>query len=165
MQGGELAAAVRRHPVHWLAFGFGAGLAPRAPGTVGTLWGVALYAALGGLPLWQHLVVAAILFVSGIAICGHSANLLGVHDHPGIVWDEILGGYLTLLVVPPAWPWIVAGFVLFRFFDIVKPRPIRDLDHRLGGGLGIMIDDVVAALYAAAVLIVIQYFIGGSLVV
>jgi len=92
-------------------------------------------------------------FLVGIWLCGASAKRIGVHDHGGIVWDEIIGMYLTLLVVPPEPAWILSAFLLFRLFDIWKPWPIRDLDHRLHGGLGIMLDDVIAALYAALMLL------------
>ena len=96
---------------------------------------------------------AVFLFVAGIWICGESSRRLGHHDHGGIVWDEIVGMYVVLIVTPMTiWAWILA-FGLFRAFDIVKPWPIRDLDHRLGGGLGIMLDDLVAALYAALLLV------------
>ena len=90
---------------------------------------------------------------AGIWICGESAKRLGIHDHPGIVWDEITGMYLTLLVLPPQIALWALGFGLFRLFDIWKPWPIRDLDHRLAGGVGIMLDDLVAALYAAILLV------------
>ena len=87
-----------------------------------------------------------------MCIRDRSSRRLGVHDHGGIVWDEIAGMYVTLLVAPPLYSAWILGFLLFRGFDIVKPWPIRDLDHRLGGGLGIMLDDLVAALYAAILL-------------
>ena len=148
----NLARTVLTDPVHILAFGFGTGLSPVAPGTVGSLVGV-LFAWLTldlGLPL--QLAVAAALSVSGIWICGESARRIGVHDHGGIVWDEIAGMYITLLVAPPTITAWILGFVLFRAFDIAKPWPIRDLDHRLGGGLGIMLDDLAAALYALILL-------------
>jgi phosphatidylglycerophosphatase A len=148
----NLARTVLRDPVHILAFGFGTGLSPVAPGTVGSLVGV-LFAWLTidfGLPL--QLAVAAAISVAGIWICGESARRIGVHDHGGIVWDEIAGMYITLLVAPPTITAWILGFVLFRVFDIAKPWPIRDLDHRLGGGLGIMLDDLAAALYALILL-------------
>ena len=148
----NLARTVLTDPVHILAFGFGTGLSPVAPGTVGSLVGV-LFAWLTldlGLPL--QLAVAAALSVSGIWICGESARRIGVHDHGGIVWDEIAGMYITLLVAPPTITAWILGFLLFRAFDIAKPWPIRDLDHRLGGGLGIMLDDLAAALYALILL-------------
>ena len=148
----NLARTVLTDPVHILAFGFGTGLSPVAPGTVGSLVGV-LFAWLTldlGLPL--QLGVAAALSVSGVWICGESARRIGVHDHGGIVWDEIAGMYLTLLAAPPTIAGWVLAFVLFRAFDIAKPWPIRDLDHRLRGGAGIMLDDLAAALYALILL-------------
>jgi len=148
----NLARTVLTDPVHILAFGFGTGLSPVAPGTVGSLVGV-LFAWLTmdlGLPL--QLAVAAAISLSGIWICGESARRIGVHDHGGIVWDEIAGMYITLLVAPPTITAWILGFVLFRAFDIAKPWPIRDLDHRLGGGVGIMLDDLAAALYALILL-------------
>ncbi len=149
---GKFARRVMTDPVHILAFGFGTGLAPIAPGTVGSLLGVLLAWLTRDMGLTTELGVAAALFVAGIWICGESARRLGIHDHGGIVWDEICGMYLTLLVAPATISAWILGFLLFRAFDIVKPWPIRDLDHRLGGGLGIMLDDLVAALYAAVLL-------------
>ena len=146
------AREVLTDPVHFLAFGFGAGLAPLAPGTVGSLPGVLLAWLTLDLGLYVQLAVAASLFVAGIPICGASARKLGIHDHGGIVWDEICGMYVTLLLAPASLLGFAAAFGLFRLFDIVKPWPIRDLDHRLGGGLGIMLDDLVAALYALILL-------------
>lgn len=148
----NLASTVLTDPVHILAFGFGTGLSPVAPGTVGSLVGV-LFAWLTldvGLPV--QLTVAAAISLSGIWICGESARRIGVHDHGGIVWDEIAGMYITLLAAPPTLAGWILAFVLFRAFDIAKPWPIRDLDHRLGGGLGIMLDDLAAALYALILL-------------
>jgi phosphatidylglycerophosphatase A len=148
----NLARTVLTDPVHILAFGFGTGLSPFAPGTVGSLVGV-LFAWLTldlGLPL--QLGIAAAISLSGIWICGESARRIGVHDHGGIVWDEIAGMYITLLAAPPTVAGWILGFVLFRAFDIAKPWPIRDLDHRLGGGAGIMLDDLAAALYALILL-------------
>ena len=148
----NLHTRVLKDPVHILAFGFGTGLSPWAPGTVGSLPGVLL--AWGTLPLAMELriLVGIALIVSGIWICGESARRIGVHDHPGIVWDEIAAMYLVLLWLPPSLTLWALGFGLFRLFDIWKPWPIRDLDHRLRGGLGIMLDDLVAALYAALIL-------------
>jgi phosphatidylglycerophosphatase A len=150
--GENLARQVLTDPVHILAFGFGTGLAPVAPGTVGSLLGVLLAWITRDMGLVSQIGLATGLFLAGIWICGESARRLGIHDHGGIVWDEIVGMYLVLIVTPIAlWAWILA-FGLFRVFDIVKPWPIRDLDHRLKGGLGIMLDDLVAALYAALLL-------------
>jgi len=147
-----LARTVLTDPVHFLAFGFGTGLAPFAPGTFGSIPGVILFWLTMEFGLYVQLAVAAALVISGIWICGESARRIGVHDHGGIVWDEIAGMYITLIVAPlNVTGWILA-FALFRVMDIVKPWPIRDLDHRIGGGVGIMLDDLVAALYAALLL-------------
>jgi phosphatidylglycerophosphatase A len=140
-------------PVHLLAFGFGTGLAPVAPGTFGSLPGVLLAWATLPLATEWRVGIGLILFAAGVWICGESARRIGVHDHAGIVWDEISGMYLVLLVAPPQMGMWILGFALFRLFDIWKPWPIRDLDHRLAGGAGIMLDDVIAALYAASILV------------
>lgn len=149
----SLARTVLTDPVHLLAFGFGSGLVPRAPGTAGTVVGVLVALATLPLSLQTRVVVGILIVVFGIWLCGESARRIGVHDHPGIVWDEIAGIYLILLLVPVEALWWGAAFALFRLFDIWKPWPIRDLDHRLHGGLGIMLDDLVAALYAVFVLV------------
>lgn len=148
-------------PIHWLAFGIPAGLAPFAPGTFGSLWGLAAAWLTHTLALWQQLALAGVAFLAGVYICGESARRLGIHDHSGIVWDEIVGCYLTAIAAisifgSPTWLGFGLAFGLFRIFDIVKPPPIRDLDHRLKGGLGIMIDDVAAAVYSVLVLLIIQ---------
>jgi len=151
--GKNLARQVMTDPVHILAFGFGTGLAPVAPGTVGSLVGVLLAWLTLDLGLITQIGIAVAISVAGIWICGESSRRLGIHDHGGIVWDEIAGMYVVLIVAPTTvWAWILA-FGLFRAFDIVKPWPIRDLDHRLQGGVGIMLDDLVAALYAALLLV------------
>lgn len=139
-------------PVHALAFGFGAGLSPVAPGTVGTLVTVPLVALTWPLPFALRGGLCVLLVAAGIWLCGASARKLGVHDFGGIVFDEIAGFYLVMLLVPVGWWWMLAGFVAFRFFDIAKPWPIGLLDRRVQGGTGIMIDDLVAALFAAATL-------------
>lgn len=139
-----------RDPVVLLASGLGVGLAPRAPGTAGTLVGVALYLPLSHLSLPAYLIATAVLFAAGVWLCGHAARVLGVHDHPGIVWDEIVGYLVTMTAAPAGAPWVVLGFVLFRVLDIAKPWPIGPIDRRLSGGLGIMLDDVAAGALAAA---------------
>ncbi len=148
----DLLQKVLKDPVNLLAFGLGTGLAPKAPGTFGSLFGVAIAWWTLPLGLESRIVVAIALIASGFWICGESARRMGVHDHPGIVWDEIAAMYLVLLVAPPGITAWALGFGLFRLFDIWKPWPIRDLDHRLGGGPGIMLDDLVAALYTAVLL-------------
>lgn len=146
-------------PVHLLAFGGGAGLAPLAPGTFGTLVGLPLWWLLAPLALWPYAVLVLLLFVVGCWVCGRSAALLGVHDHPGIVFDEIVGYLIAAAPLLPAWGvsqlpigWgMLAAFVAFRVFDILKPPPIRWVDRQVRGGFGIMLDDVLAAVPAAAV--------------
>ena len=143
-------------PTGFLAFGFGSGLSPAAPGTMGTLAAVPfifLLKSLGGMGFWLALLL---LFLLGVYLCGHVSRKLGVHDHGGIVWDEMVGYWLSAAFVPLQWHWLLAAFVLFRFFDILKPWPIRQLDERVSGGFGIMLDDVVAALFTVAVLAVAQ---------
>jgi len=141
-----------RRPVLLLAFGFGSGLAPKAPGTFGTLAGVLVYLLLQTLQLPLYLAVTAGVCLVGIPICGIAASKLGVHDHPGIVWDEIAGYLVTMAFAPSGWLWMLAGFAAFRVFDILKPWPICALDRKLGGGFGIMVDDVVAGIFAGAAL-------------
>jgi phosphatidylglycerophosphatase A len=148
----KLARTVLTDPVNFLAFGFGMGLAPFAPGTFGSIPGVLLFWATIDFGLYVQLGVVAALVATGIWLCGESARRIGVHDHGGIVWDEIAGMYITLLAAPWTVTGVVLAFVLFRVMDIVKPWPIRDLDHRIHGGLGIMLDDLVAALYAVLLL-------------
>ncbi len=139
-------------PVHFFAFGLGSGLAPKAPGTMGTLAAVPLYLLLVQLPLVTYCVVLVLATVVGIWLCGESSRRLGVHDHSGIVWDEFVGFWLTMLAAPAGWVWIVLGFGLFRLFDIWKPWPISWADQQVQGGLGIMLDDLIAGLYAWLVL-------------
>ena len=139
-------------PVHLLAAGFGSGLAPRAPGTAGTLAGVLLYLALAALPLPVYLGLSLGLFLLGVWICGRAARDLNAHDHPSIVFDEMIGYLVTMAGAPFGIGWLALGFVLFRFFDIVKPWPISLLDRKVPGGFGIMLDDLAAGLLALAVL-------------
>lgn len=133
-----------RRPHNWLAFGFGAGLSPWAPGTVGTLAAIPLYLVLRALPPLEYLLMLAFLFLVGLWACGKTAQELGVCDPGAIVWDEILGFMVTMTLAPPGWIWILLGFMLFRLFDILKPWPIGALDRRVKGGLGILLDDLVA---------------------
>jgi len=148
----RLPRSVWRNPVHFVACGFGSGAAPFAPGTFGTLAAIPLYLLLEPLAIWAFLAVVTLLFFVGIGICEQTASDFGVHDHGGIVWDEIVGYLITMIAAPQGWLWIAIGFILFRVFDIVKPWPIRRLDREVGGGLGIMVDDLLAGCYAALAL-------------
>jgi phosphatidylglycerophosphatase A len=140
------------HPLDFLALGFGSGLVPYAPGTAGTLVAVPLYLLLQPLPPAGYLPLLALLFLAGIPLCAHTATRLGVHDHPAIVWDEVVGYLVTMAFAPAGWHWVLAGFVLFRFFDVAKPWPIHWFDKHVHGGLGIMLDDLLAGIFAAVVL-------------
>lgn len=141
-----------RDPVILAATGFGSGCARHAPGTAGTLVGVLAYLPLAQLPLGGYLVVTTGLFLAGVPLCAAAARRLGVHDHPGIVWDEVVGYLVTMTAAPAGWPWVLVGFALFRLFDIAKPWPVRVVDREVSGGLGIMLDDVVAGMFAATTL-------------
>lgn len=144
----DLAGFSWRNPIHLLAFGLGAGRLPYAPGTAGTVVAVPLYLVLAGLPPWLYLVTLAGLFAIGVWLCDVTSRDLGVHDHSGIVWDEIVGYLVTMAVVPPGWFAMLAGFALFRLFDILKPPPIRQVDRQVAGGFGIMLDDLLAGAFA-----------------
>lgn len=143
-------------PSGWLAFGFGSGLSPFAPGTMGTLVAIPFAVAIKSLGVTGFWVALLLMFLLGIEACTRVSRKLGVHDHGGIVWDEIVGYCLSVALVPLQWQWFLAAFVLFRFFDIYKPWPIRQLDRKVSGGFGIMIDDVVAAIFTIIVLAVLQ---------
>ena len=141
-------ASVWRNPVHFAAFGFGSGAAPVAPGTFGTAMAVLLYLLLPAMSPWVYALSVLISFVAGVWLCGTTARDIGVEDHGGIVWDEFVGYWITMFMAPAGWWWIVIGVLLFRLFDIVKPWPIRWLDRNVAGGLGVMIDDVLAGFMA-----------------
>lgn len=148
------------NPVHLLAFGLGTGAAPYAPGTVGTLLGIPLCWLLARQGLWVYLGVTVILFAIGVWICDRTSKDIGVHDHSGIVFDEVVGYLVTMVAVPVNLWTLLAGFLLFRLFDIVKPWPIRWMDKRVKGGFGIMIDDVLAGLFGLGCMWGGLYFFG-----
>lgn len=138
--------------VQWVAFGFGVGTSPKAPGTMGTLAALLALPVLVAMPWWGQLMWLIVSSLFGVWICGRAAQELNVHDHPAIVWDEFVGLWIVFLAVPLTWSTLVVGFALFRFFDIVKPWPIRWLDRRVKGGFGIMIDDIIAGFFALAIM-------------
>ena len=147
-----------KNPMVLLATGFGAGCAPKAPGTAGTLVAIPFVYFMQQLSLEFYLVITVVTCVVGIVICDIAANKLGVHDHPGIVFDEIAGYFVTMIAAPTGWVWIVTGFVLFRVFDIIKPWPISILDKNVKGGVGIMVDDIVAGCFALVILQLCAYY-------
>lgn len=144
-------------PVHWFAFGFGSGLSPVAPGTMGTLVALPVYWLMQDLPWLYYAAIVVVMLFAGVWLCGESAKRLQVHDHPGIVWDEIVGYLVTMFMAPSGWIWMLVGFVLFRVFDILKPWPIGWIDAQVRGGWGIMLDDVVAALMAFFLLQILSW--------
>ena len=141
-------ASVWKNPIHFLAFGLGSGAAPVAPGTAGTFAAMLIYWLLPPMPPSQFAVGVLVAGLLGIWLCGRTSKDLGVHDHGGIVWDEFVGYWITLFMAPPGWIWPLVGFVLFRVFDIAKPWPIKWADEKVEGGLGIMLDDVIAGILA-----------------
>ncbi len=141
--------------VSFLAFGFGSGLAKKMPGTIGTIAAIPVYLAFIQTPVWLYSLLTLLVVVSGVWICDTAAMQLGEHDFGGIVWDEIAGFLITMWLVPFSWTAVLYGFVLFRIFDILKPWPIKWVDQKVAGGLGIMLDDVLAGVMAALVLLVI----------
>lgn len=150
------------NPVHFLALGFGAGLLKPAPGTWGTLVAIPLYAGCMLIPaisIELYLLITFSMCLLGVYLCGKTARDVGAHDHGAIVWDEIAGYFITMIAVPFSWYAVLIGFILFRLFDIVKPWPIKLIDQKVHGGFGIMLDDVLAGLFACACLHIILYWI------
>lgn len=141
-----------RKPIHLIACGFGSGLAPKAPGTFGTLAAIPFWLLLQNFnwPIYWLIIAAA--FVFGVFVCGRTARDIGVQDHGAIVWDEFVGLWITLAFIPLNIFWIALGFALFRLFDIWKPWPIRWFDRNVHGGFGVMLDDVIAGALACLVL-------------
>jgi phosphatidylglycerophosphatase A len=148
---------VGRKIIHFLAQGFGVGRLPYAPGTFGTLLGIPVYLLLSGLTPWLYAAAMAALFALGVWAASVTGRDLGAHDHSSIVWDEVVGFLIAMFLAPPGWLWIAVGFGLFRLFDIWKPWPIRFVDRRLANGLGCMLDDALAGVYAGVVLHVAVY--------
>ncbi|MCU7960057.1 MAG: phosphatidylglycerophosphatase A [gamma proteobacterium symbiont of Bathyaustriella thionipta] len=149
------------HWSHWLATGFGSGLSPYAPGTMGSLLALVIFLPLSKLPLPWYAAVVSLICVTGIWICGKTAKDWGEHDHGAIVWDE-LGGQLIALTAMPLTPFnLIVAFILFRFFDILKPWPIRWADRKVSGGLGIMLDDILAGAFAWLVLMLLNRYVFG----
>ena len=155
------------HPAHLIAFGFGSGLAPKAPGTVGTLLGLPLFWLIVALApdLPNQIILLIASFLLGVWACGRTGRALGVSDHGGMVWDEIVAFALVLMFTPVVsfssvgMLWTALAFGLFRLFDIVKPWPIRIADARMKNGFGVMFDDLLAAAYAIAIIKGLQWLV------
>ena len=153
-----------KHPARFIALGFGTGLSPFAPGTVGTLLGFPVYWIASELlapygPLTMFALIA-LMFLLGVWACGRTGRDLGIADHSGMNWDEIVAFQLVLLFTPAAWQWQAFAFFGFRFFDVVKPPPIRQVDAQLKGGLGVMFDDILAAFYTLLAMAVCKAALG-----
>jgi phosphatidylglycerophosphatase A len=154
------------HPAHFIALGFGSGLAPLAPGTVGTLLAFPLFVLLDWLlpplPLFGTIVplyffgVIVLFFGIGVWACGRTGRALGISDHSGMNWDEVVAMLLILLFTPSGWGWWAFAFFAFRFFDVVKPPPIRHIDRTMKGGFGVMFDDIVAAFYTLVLMALVR---------
>ncbi|WP_028774079.1 phosphatidylglycerophosphatase A family protein [Shewanella waksmanii] len=156
----DVAKLSLRNPIHFLALGFGSGLAAKAPGTFGTLAAIPLYLLMMPLSLPWYIGLTLLSVIAGFYICDKASKDMGVHDHGAIVWDEVAGLLITMIAAPAGIIWLVIGFALFRFFDILKPWPIRWLDAKVHGGFGIMIDDVLAGIFALICLQTLVYFVG-----
>lgn len=146
-----LNAQLMKNPLHFLSLGFGSGLAPRAPGTFGTLAAIPVVILATCLGTLGFIIATVLACLVGVYLCGYTAKAMGVHDHPAIVWDEIAGFMVAMIAVPLSWQTVLLAFVLFRFFDILKPWPIRYLDKHVHGGLGIILDDILAGLASLAI--------------
>lgn len=152
--------SVWEDPWQFIAFGFGAGAMPIAPGTFGTLAAIPLYLLIQHLPLWSYLIILIFTIVFGFWVCDVAEKAVGIPDHPGIVWDEIVGYGFTMIAAPKGCIWVVLGFILFRIFDIWKPEPIRWVDQHLKGGVGVVVDDLLAAIPAWIILQIIAWLCG-----
>jgi phosphatidylglycerophosphatase A len=137
---------VWKDPIFFIAFGFGSGLASFAPGTFGTLAAIPLYLLLIKSHWSVYLLATIAAFFLGVWVSGKVTRDLGIQDYKGIVWDEVVGYLFTMFLAPPGWIWVILGFILFRIFDIWKPQPIRLVDQKFPGGMGIMLDDLLAAI-------------------
>jgi phosphatidylglycerophosphatase A len=153
----NLATRVWQDPVYFIAFGFGSGLMSVAPGTWGTLAAIPLYLLLLNSHWFVYLIVTLLAFILGVWVSDKVSRDLGVSDYKGIVWDEVVGYLITMFLAPQGLLWMLLGFVLFRIFDIWKPQPIRYVDQNVQGGLGIMLDDVLAALPAWLIIQVLAW--------
>lgn len=147
--------SVWENPLHFVTFGFGSGAMPYAPGTFGTLASIPFYLIFSHLVWWQYLIVTIVIALLGMYLCGRTCKEIGVHDHPGTVFDEFVGFFVTMICAPKGWMWVVLGFVLFRIFDICKPAPIHWIDKNVHAGFGVVLDDILAGVYALIILQII----------
>ena len=151
--------AVWQDPLYFVAFGFGSGAMPFAPGTFGTLMAIPFYLLLRPLPLALYLFCIILFIVASIWISDRASQAIHIHDHPGMCIDEFAGFFVTMINAPHGWQWIVLGFVLFRLFDIWKPWPIHIIDEKVHGGFGMVLDDIVAGLFSLVILQIIKIIV------
>ncbi len=145
------------HPAHFISFGFGAGASRFAPGTMGTVVAFPIHWMLGpGYSPFEVFAILGLMFALGVWACEVTGRHLGVADHGAMCWDEVVAFLLILQFVPQTLAWQAAAFFAFRFFDVVKPPPIRDLERRMKGGFGVMFDDILAAGYTLLLLAIIK---------
>ncbi len=151
----DISRSVWRNPVHFIACGFCTWLLPMMPGTFATVAGVVLFFMLVKLPFIIHLIIVILLQIAGVWLCGRTNQDFGTDDHPAASYDEVAGFQIVMLGIPATWYYVIIGFALFRLFDIWKPGPIGWIDRKVHGGVGVMLDDIVAALAAWAILMCI----------
>lgn len=147
---------VWQDPIYFFAFGFGSGAMPFAPGTFGTLMAIPFYLLLQPLPLWAYLIFVIGFCALSMWACERVSRDINIHDHPGMCIDEFAGFFVTMINAPSGWQWILLGFLLFRLFDIWKPWPINILDKKVHGGVGMVLDDIVAGIFAMAVMMILH---------
>jgi len=148
--------SIWKNPWHFIAFGFGSGAIPIAPGTFGTLFAIPFYLLLQPLPILFYIFITILIILGSSLLCDRVSKEISIHDHQGMCLDEIVGFLVTMIGVPYGIIWILAGFILFRFFDIVKPWPINYIDQKIHGGFGMILDDVVAGIFSACLLQIIS---------
>lgn len=149
--------AVWRDPRYFIAFGFGSGAIPFAPGTFGTLLAIPFYLVLQPLPLWAYLSVVLAVILASAWLSDVISKEIQAHDHPGMNLDEFAGFFVTMINAPLGWPWVLLGFILFRVFDIWKPWPIDWIDEKIHGGLGMILDDVAAGIMAMIIIQLLRF--------
>lgn len=148
---------VWRDPLYFIAFGFGSGAVPWAPGTFGTLMAIPFYLVVRPLPLTYYLIFVILFIGFSSWLCDHLSRIIQEHDHPGMCIDEFAGFFVTMINAPHGWSWVILGFILFRLFDIWKPWPIRFVDANIHGGFGMVLDDVIAGAMAMILIQIIEY--------
>lgn len=150
---------VWQNPLYFVAFGLGSGAMPFAPGTFGTLFAIPFYLLLSSLPLLVYIFFVVIFIIVSSWICERVSRDIHVHDHPGMCLDEFAGYFVTMIYAPRGLPWVILGFILFRIFDIWKPGPIRIIDEKVHGGFGMILDDVVAGIFALVIIQICRIFL------